>query len=323
LVHLGLILLGVGVIGTRSYATESEATLAPGEDVAVGNYTLVYEYLQPETADDHASTGAVVMVYRNGAFVSTLLPRLAYYPASDQTMAVPTVHPGLRQDLYLVFQGTQDELASFRIVVNPLASFLWLGGLILLAGGAVALWPSARAAHQPAWRRALASASLVITLLALAAAGLTMWGIGRIAPQSRIGQPAPDFALDLLDGSTLALSDLRGQTVVVNVWATWCETCRDELPDLQHIWEEYKEQDAVIVGVAFEDDAGQVLEMARELGLTYPLGSDTDGHIAASFGITGVPETFVIDTQGRITRVFIGQVNAEQLRTELDELLNP
>jgi cytochrome c-type biogenesis protein CcmF len=322
LVHLGLVLLGTGIIGTRMYATETVATLAPGEDAAVGDYTLVYEHLQPETASDHTSTGAVVMVYRDGAFVRTLLPRLTYYPDSDQTVTVPTVHPGLRQDLYLVFQGTRDELASFKIVVNPLASFLWLGGLVLLAGGAVALWPSAQAAHRPAWRRALAGASLAITLLVLVAAGLTMWDVGRAA-QTRIGQPAPDLTLNLLDGSTLALADLRGQVVVVNIWATWCEPCRDELPDLQDIWEAYGERGAVVVGVAFEDDAGQVLEMARELGLTYPLGVDTDGRIATSFGVTGVPETFVIDPQGRIARVFIGQVNAAQLQTELDGLLNP
>jgi cytochrome c-type biogenesis protein CcmF len=323
LVHLGVVLMAVGVIGTRMYATETEAVLAPGEAVEVGDYTLIHEYLRPETAADHVSTEAVVMVYRDSTFVSTLLPRLTYYPDIDQTTAVPTVHPGLRQDLVLIFQGTRDELSSFKIVVNPLVSFLWLGGLTLLAGGALTLWPSARAAHLPAWQKALASISLITILLALAAAGLTMWGIGQAATQTQIGQPAPDFALDLLDGSTLDLSDLRGQIAVVNFWATWCKPCQEELPDLQAIWKKYREQGVVVVGVAFDDDAGQVQEMATQFGLTYPVGIDTGSRISAAYGVTGVPEMFVIDAQGKITRVFIGRVNAEQLQAELDGLLNP
>jgi cytochrome c-type biogenesis protein CcmF len=323
LVHLGVVLTAVGAIGTRMYATETEATLVPGEAVEASDYTLIYEYLQPETADDHSSIKAVVMVYRDGAFVSTLLPRLTYYPGIDQTTATPTVHPGLRQDLVLIFRGTRDELASFKIVVNPLVSFLWLGGLILLAGGALSLWPSAHAAHLPAWQKALASISLITTLLALTAAGLTMWGIGQATTRTHIGRPAPDFALTLLDGPMLALSDLRGQVVVVNFWATWCKPCQDELPDLQAVWEKYREQGVIVVGVAFDDDAGQVQEMATQFGLTYPVGIDTGSRISAAYGVTGVPETFVIDAQGKITRVFIGQVSATQLQAELDGLLNP
>jgi peroxiredoxin len=110
--------------------------------------------------------------------------------------------------------------------------------------------------------------------------------------------------------------------VVVNFWATWCEPCQDELPDLQAVWEEYQGQGVVVVGVAFEDDEGAVQKMVDEFALTYPVGIDVGGNITAAYGVTGVPETFVVDADGRIAHVFIGQVSAEQLRRELDNLLS-
>jgi cytochrome c-type biogenesis protein CcmF len=323
LVHIGVILMALGVTGTRMYTTEIDVTLAPGELVNTGSYTLVYEYLQPESTADRFDTAAAVTVHRNNTFVKTLLPRLSYYPGTDQTLAVPALHSALREDLYLILsRWSEDGGASFKIIVNPLINFLWLGGLILLASGAVALWPPTRVARLPAWRKALATVPLIATLLALAAAGLTMWGIGQTATQTQIGRPAPDFTLDLLDGTTLTLSELRGQIAVVNFWATWCEPCEDELPDLQAIWEEYQERGVTVVGVAYADDPGQVQEMAAEFGVTYLVGLDAGRNVSAAYGVGAIPETFVIDADGRIARVHVGQVSAEQLQAELDELLN-
>jgi len=141
--------------------------------------------------------------------------------------------------------------------------------------------------------------------------------VGRVLP----GQAAPDFALSLLDGSALALSDMRGQVVVVNFWATWCPPCEEELPDLQAVWTEYREQGVTLVGIAFQEDEREAREMASRFGLTYPLGLDTGDRTATAYGITGVPETFVVDGTGQVAYVHVGPVTAGQLKEELDSLL--
>jgi cytochrome c biogenesis protein CcmG/thiol:disulfide interchange protein DsbE len=167
---------------------------------------------------------------------------------------------------------------------------------------------------------------LAAGLLVLVAAGLAMWGPGGGAaaqPSGRLlpGQPAPEFALNLLDGSTLTFSELRGRVAVVNFWATWCPPCEDELPDLEAVWAEYQAQGVVFVGVAFQEEGTEVRDMASRFGLTYPLGLDEGERISTAFGITGVPETFVVDAQGQVAYVHIGPVTAGELRGQLDSLL--
>jgi peroxiredoxin len=334
LVHTGVILMALGVVGTRMYAFETELVLSPGEPVPVAGYTVVFEELGGEPADDHLSTWASIAIYRNGDFLTRLEPRMNQYVGFDQTVAVPALHSSLREDLYLVLAGWGDggAIATFKVIVNPLASFLWFGGLVFLAGGAVAVWPSARAGRVPApqaRRRTLGTTvGLVVGLLVLAAAVVAMWGWGagfgieaRSAGRPFTGQPAPDFTLELLDGSTLALADLRGQVVVINFWATWCAPCEDEMPDLQLSWDEYQAEGAVFVGIAFDDEEAAVEEMISRFGATYPMALDVGGDISAAYGITGVPETFIVDAQGNVANVYIGPVSAQQLRDALESLL--
>jgi cytochrome c-type biogenesis protein CcmF len=325
LVHIGVVMIAMGVIGTRVHALETEVTFSPGKPMDVGGYTLVYEDLWQEPAGDHLTTWASIAVYRDGTYLTTLEPHTNQYLGSGQTAAVPALRTTLREDLYLVlFWWSQDGFASVKVIVNPLINFLWLGGLTLLAGGTIALWPPPSAVRAPvsqAWRRRAGTVvGLAVGLIALAAAGLVMWGTGRPGGRPPTGYPAPDFTLTLLDGSTLALSELSGRVVVVNFWATWCTPCEEELPALQAIWEEYQEQ-VTFVGVAFQEDETAVQEMAAEFGLTYPVGLDPQGRIYASYGLTGVPETFVIDPSGKVAYKHIGPVSAEQLRGELDSLL--
>jgi DsbE subfamily thiol:disulfide oxidoreductase len=137
----------------------------------------------------------------------------------------------------------------------------------------------------------------------------------------REGQSAPGFTLDLLDDSTLSLSDLQGQVAVLNFWATWCPPCEDELPDFQSVWEEYRQRGVVFVGLAIQEEAPEVEEMLSQFGVTYPVGLDPDQSIALDYGITGVPETFVVDPEGNVGYVHVGPVNGETLRGELEELL--
>ncbi len=332
-VHLGVVLILVGVIGTRMYPLEQNISLVAGDLTQVGRYTIVFEELrQDPPASDRLSTRAIVSVYRDGAYWVTLQPRLDQYANSDQTVTTPALRAGLREDLYLVLTGwsVDGAAATFKVFVNPLASFLWLGGLIFLAGGALAFWPSSaglRLTVPQARRRALWNTlGLLAGVAVLVAAGVAMWGPGHGAtaqPSGRPlpGQPAPDFTLTLLDGSTFSLSGARGQVVVLNFWASWCPPCAAESADLQAVWSEYQEKGVMFVGVAYKDEEAAVRDFLTQHGQTYPVGLDPTGRIAGLYGITGVPETFIVDADGRVARFYIGPVTAEQLRVVLDGLL--
>jgi DsbE subfamily thiol:disulfide oxidoreductase len=247
-------------------------------------------------------------------------------------VAEPAIRPGLRQDLYLVLAGWESggATATLKVFVNPLASFLWLGSLVFLIGGAVAVWPSAataRLAAPEARRRAIRNAvSGGVVVLVLIVAAVAMWGTGGpSAAQSTgrplPGQPAKEFTLGLLDGSSLTLSEMRGELVLINFWASWCPPCEDEMPALQAISEEFRAQGVTVVGVAYDDTETDAREMISRFGLTYPVGLDAGDRISSDYGITGVPETFVVDRNGQVAYVHIGPVTAEQLRQDLANLL--
>ncbi len=331
-VHLGVILIFIGLLGTRMAPFETEKALSAGQAVGVGPYTMLLEEMRQEAVGDHLKVWASISVYHNGRYLTTLRPRLEQYPAFDnQTVAVPALHSALRQDLYVVLAGVipGHSVAMVRVFINPLASFLWLGGLVLLGGGVTALWPSVHAgtvtALQAGRRRLLGGFALAAVLL-LAAVALAMWGAGndslrRSGGRPLVGQPAPDFTLALLDGPRLTLSALRGKVVVVNFWASWCPPCADELPDLQRVWSTYGGRGVTLVGVAFSDEEAAVRDFIERFSITYPVGLDGDGRIAGRYGITGVPETFVVDANGNVAAVHIGPVTAEQLMQDVESAL--
>lgn len=120
---------------------------------------------------------------------------------------------------------------------------------------------------------------------------------------------APPFVLPRLDrDGTLELAALRGKVVVLNFWASWCVPCRDEAPLLEAIWQRYRDRGVVVVGVNVQDLIPAAQRFLRETRTTYPVVRDRDNRIYRAYGLTGVPETFFIDRQGRIVRKFPGVV---------------
>ncbi len=133
--------------------------------------------------------------------------------------------------------------------------------------------------------------------------------------------PAPDFNLTTFDGEQFRLFEQRGKVVVINFWASWCIPCRDEAPILQSVWERYRDQGVVLVGVAYLDSDQDSRAFIEEFGITYPNGPDTGTRISRDYRIQGVPETFVVDQNGHIVEFIIAPVQPGQLDTILDRIL--
>ena len=131
-----------------------------------------------------------------------------------------------------------------------------------------------------------------------------------------INEPAPDFELPVIGhkDSTISLSSLKGQVVVLNFWASWCLPCRDEAPGLRSAWEGSRGQQGVLfLGVNEMDDEGGAQAFQREFHVTYPSVFDPAASLAADYGFFGLPVTYVIDARGVMRYRFAGSVTESDL----------
>ena len=132
---------------------------------------------------------------------------------------------------------------------------------------------------------------------------------------------APTFSFTTFDGESFALEDFRGQVVVLNFWASWCAPCAQEAPELQYVWETYRDQDVVFVGIAYADNGPGSLRFIDTYGLDYYNAPDVGTHISELYHISGVPETFIIDQAGNVAKFFYAPVREHELRAIIDPLL--
>lgn len=158
---------------------------------------------------------------------------------------------------------------------------------------------------------------VVLAFVALFAASLQLNAAGQL----RSGA-APDFTFAPFDGKPFKLSDLRGKVVVLNIWASWCEPCKDEAAILENTWRAYKDKGVVLLGADYVDTEQSAKEFIRKFGITYPNGPDLGSNIYRQFRARGVPETYIIDQQGNVARTFIGPVKEAELKSALDDLLD-
>ncbi|MBL0691774.1 MAG: TlpA family protein disulfide reductase [SAR324 cluster bacterium] len=134
-----------------------------------------------------------------------------------------------------------------------------------------------------------------------------------------IGKPAFEFEFtDLNNGKSYQLKDFRGKIVVLNVWASWCLSCRQESRVLQKIFLDYKNQDLIVIGISVKDTTDNAKKFLSSYPKNYPVGLDSpDNKVLLNYGITGVPETFIIDQGGTIIKKFIGAVTEQNINNLL------
>jgi cytochrome c biogenesis protein CcmG/thiol:disulfide interchange protein DsbE len=134
---------------------------------------------------------------------------------------------------------------------------------------------------------------------------------------------APEFTLTGFDGRTITLSQLRGQVVVINSWASWCPPGREEAAFLEQTWRKYRGQGVVFIGVDWLDTEKEALAYIDEFDITCVNGPDTGTRIGSLYRIRGVPETFFADQAGELQGVKIGPLIAPELDQRLDSLRTP
>ncbi len=118
---------------------------------------------------------------------------------------------------------------------------------------------------------------------------------------------APDFVLSDLHGRTHRLSDYRGKIVFLNLWATWCPPCREEMPSMEQLYRRLQGDSFVMLAVSQDEDpAISVRPFVEQLHLSFPILLDPDGKVPPNYGVTGYPETFVIDRSGSVIEHVIG-----------------
>jgi peroxiredoxin len=166
---------------------------------------------------------------------------------------------------------------------------------------------------------ALTAALFVRALLCCALGLLALDAQASVAP----GAAAPDFTLRSSNGPNLRLQEQRGRVVLVNFWATWCGPCRQEMPQLAKLYDKYRSAGFVILGVSVDDDAGKAGEVARSLGLAFPVLLDSDKAVSKLYDLATMPTTYLIDRDGRVRYLHRGYVagTEDAYDREIRELL--
>ena len=154
-------------------------------------------------------------------------------------------------------------------------------------------------------------------------AGILLWKVAHEPPAPRVGQRAPAFALQRLNGSgAVSLASLRGKVIVLNFFASWCGPCKLEAPALEKVWRDYRSQGVVVLGIDTNDATGDARRFLTAHGVTYPtVGGAGDG-LRAKYGVPGFPVTYVLNAQGRIVGgEILGPVSEQAHAQELSRYL--
>jgi len=189
---------------------------------------------------------------------------------------------------------------------------------------------------EPAQHSRFASVIIGAVLVLLLAALMALFGLAmlrREAPGGAFGinavgraaelrpRPAPDFLVDSFGGGQVRLAELRGRTVVLNFWASWCPPCRAEARTLAAAAEAYAARGVTFLGMNVWDSDADARAFLERYDVRYPNGADRNGRITVEYGVTGLPETFLITRDGTLVKKWIGPLSPSQIERFVEEAL--
>ncbi|MCB0116968.1 MAG: TlpA family protein disulfide reductase [Caldilineaceae bacterium] len=175
-------------------------------------------------------------------------------------------------------------------------------------------------ATNPAQQRSVMLWRFIIVAVAVVFVAILAWRLVQTnTSEHRADGTAPPLTFTTFEGETISLDDLRGQGVVINFWASWCDPCRDEADLLEQTWLREKDNGIVFLGLDYLDQEPAAKAYLAEFNVTYPNGPDLRSEIARRYGIKGVPETFFINPQGEIADIVIGPITGQ---AQMDRLLS-
>ncbi|MFM1652768.1 thiol-disulfide oxidoreductase ResA [Brevibacillus sp. B_LB10_24] len=136
-----------------------------------------------------------------------------------------------------------------------------------------------------------------------------------------VGDAAPNFSLKQLDGTPMKLSDLQGKAVLLNFWASWCDPCKAEMPDLEKEYGKWKDKGLVVVGVNIGETPLIVNQFVEPRGLTFPILLDAKNEITKLYNIGPIPTSFFIDANGKVVDKVVGQMNEAIIESKVAKIL--
>ena len=137
-------------------------------------------------------------------------------------------------------------------------------------------------------------------LLQASAGGALALVAGRALPAIALSSAAPDFTLRTMGGPNMRLAEQRGRVVMINFWATWCGPCRQEMPQLNRLYEKYKASGFVLLGVNVDDDVRNATDVAAKLAVSFPVLLDTDKAVSKLYDLSTMPSTVLVDRDGKV-----------------------
>jgi peroxiredoxin len=138
----------------------------------------------------------------------------------------------------------------------------------------------------------------------------------------KVGKPAPDFQLTMIDGTTARLSDYKGRPVWINFWASWCPPCRAENPDIQDLYNAHKDADGlVLLAPAIGEGRDSVAGYMQRADLHYPVGVDSNTQIAADYRVLGIPTHIFVDRDGIVREIRVGAMSKKTMEKKLAQII--